>query len=160
MGDNLTVKELAAKLENYCAYQERCHRDVREKLRSLGARQHDVDLVIGHLIQANYLNEERFARNFARGKFRIKGWGRNRIVSELKARNITAPNIRAALSELETEDYEGRFDEIAQKHWESIAENHPLKKKKKFTDYLLRKGYEPELIQEAAERLSAEEGNL
>lgn len=157
MGDNPSVKELASKLENYCAYQERCHRDVREKLRSLGARQHDADLVIGHLIQANYLNEERFARNFARGKFRIKGWGRNRIVNELKSRDISAPNIRAALNELESEDYQARFDEIAKKHWNSITEKQPLKKKKKFTDYLLRKGFETDMIYAAADRLSNEQ---
>ncbi len=150
MNDNLLVKQLAGKLENYCAYQERCHRDVREKLRSLGARQHDADLVIGHLIQANYLNEERFARNFARGKFRVKGWGRNRITNELKLRDISAPNIRAAMQELDAEDYEGRFAEIAQKHWETIAEKHPLKKKKKFTDYLIRKGFESDLVFKAA----------
>ncbi len=106
------------------------------------------DLIVTHLIQENYLNEERFARAFARGKFRIKKWGRNRIVSELKQRAISKYNIKAALSEIDDNDYLTTFDELAEKRIREIKETHPQKRKKKLVDYLLYRGWESNLVYE------------
>lgn len=99
-----------------------------------------------HLIDNNFLNEERFAQSFTRGKHNYKNWGKVRIVNELKARNISSTIIRIALKEINESLYLETFDELADKQWESIPESNFLKKRKKFCDYFLRKGWENELI--------------
>ena len=100
------------------------------------------------MIQENYLNEERFARSFARGKFSIKKWGRNRIVNELKLRQISRFNIKIALAEINEEDYRVALDELAKKRWEQLQETNIQKKKKKTADYLLYRGWESHLVYE------------
>lgn len=148
-----TLNEATKKLEHYCAYQERCHKEVITKLREMRMIPQVIDQIVTHLIQENYLNEERFARAFARGKFRIKKWGRNRIVSELKQRAISKYNIKAALSEIDDEDYLTTFDQLAQKRMDEIKEIHPLKRKKKLVDYLLYRGWESNLVYEKIKEL-------
>ena len=112
-----------------------------------------IDQIVGHLIQENYLNEERFAKAFARGKFQIKKWGTNRIVRELKFRDISAYNIKSALAEIQNEDYLKTFDELAKKRLGQIKETNPFKKKKKLADYLLYRGWESHLVYEKANEL-------
>ena len=146
MHKTYTVDEARQKLEQYCAYQERCHDEVVQKLRSLNMIPLVADTIIAHLIEHNYLNEERFARSFARGKHRIKYWGRERIKNELKRRNISRYNIEAALKELPEKEYLENFYTLAEKQWNSIREANIQKKKKKFFDFLTRKGYESNLI--------------
>lgn len=146
MKDVYSVKDAINKLEHYCAYQERCHNEVEQKLRSMKMDQEEISIIVNHLISENYLNESRFACSFARGKHRIKYWGKNRIINELKSRNITSYNINLALKEITPEDYEVTFHTLAERHWESIRESDKLKKRKKFCDYLLRKGFESDLI--------------
>ena len=141
-----SLEEATQKLEYYCSYQDRCHKEVEEKLRSLNMIPQASEQIIGHLIEHNFLNEERFACSFARGKHRIKLWGKNRIVNELKQRHISAPNIKCALTEITEEEYQDTFDKLAERHWETIRETNVQKKKKKFCDYLLRKGWESNLI--------------
>jgi len=148
-----TIYEATKKLEHYCAYQERCHKEVVSKLKEMRMIPIAIDQIVTHLIQENYLNEERFARAFARGKFRIKKWGRNRLVSELKQRGITKYNIKAALSEIENADYLETFDALAEKRISEIKEAHPQKKKKKLVDYLLYRGWESSLVYEKAHDL-------
>lgn len=143
---SFTVDQAKRKLEFYCSYQERCHYEVVEKLRSLNMIPQVIDTIVVHLIENNFLNEERFAQSFARGKHNIKKWGKIRIVNELKFRNISKYNIEKALKEITPEDYLSTFHEVAERHWKSIAEKNPQKKKKKFCDYLLRKGFESQLI--------------
>ena len=104
------------------------------------------DIIIGHLLENNFLNEERFAQSFARGKFRIKGWGKNRITSELKLRDISKYIIASAMKEISDEEYMASFHHIADKQWEMTREGNILKKKRKVADFLLRKGYESNLI--------------
>lgn len=133
-------------MERYCAYQDRCHKEVVEKLIGMGMIRVAIDEILGKLIADGYLNEERFARSFARGKHRTKGWGIPRITSELKMRGISAANLKAALSEIKEEDYSDNFNEIAQKKWDTIRESDILKKKKKVFDFLIRKGYESHLV--------------
>ena len=143
-----TVAEAQNKLEHYCAYQERCHNEVVQKLKGMGMIQQVIDVITVHLIENNYLNEERFACCFARGKHRIKQWGKVRIVNELKFRNISQYNINTALKEITAEEYAATFHSLAEKHWETIKERSLPKKKKQFCDFLLRKGFESSLVYE------------
>mgnify|MGYP006166929929 CR=1 FL=1 len=138
--------EYKQKLEYYCAYQERCHSEVLQKMNDLNIPFSERDEIMVHLIEHNFLNETRFAQSFARGKHSIKKWGRNRIVNELKLRKISSYNIQQALKEIEENSYEIAFQELAQKQWQSVTEKNILKKKKKVADFLLRKGYESQWI--------------
>ncbi|MEW5677513.1 regulatory protein RecX [Flavobacterium enshiense] len=149
-----TVAEATRKLEYYCSYQERCHMEVVEKLKSMSMIPQVIDTIAVHLIENNFLNEERFASSFARGKHNIKKWGKIRIVNELKFRNISKYNIDKALKEIPQAEYLNTFHELAEKHWESISEKNLQKKKRKFCDFLLRKGYESNLIFEKVNDLA------
>ena len=153
MKDFFTLKEATKKLEHYCAYQDRCHEEVIQKLRSMKMDQDEIDQIIVQLIADNFLNEERFACSYARGKHRIKHWGKIRIVNELKFRKISQYNINLALKEITTEEYEATFHNLAEQNWESIRELNPLKKRKKFCDYVLRKGFESNLVYEKVKEL-------
>ena len=153
MSENLTQKEAQLKLEYYCSYQERCHQEVVQKSYDLGMRSNEIDAIVVHLLQHNFLNEERFARSFARGKHRIKLWGKIRIVNELKQRHISAPNIKCALTEIDEAEYQNTLDALAERHWDTIRETNVQKKKKKFCDYLLRKGWESNLVYEKLKEL-------
>lgn len=148
-----TLSELKAKLEQYCAYQERCHQEVIQKMRGMAIESNTIDEIVVHLIQNKFLNEERFACSFARGKHRIKFWGNTRIINELKARNISQTNIKIALSEIPKDEYHSTFEKLSTRIYESITEKNELKKRKKFCDYLLRKGYESELVYEKVREL-------
>jgi regulatory protein len=149
-----TTNQAQQKLEYYCSYQERCHKEVMQKCYDLGMHSNEIELVVVHLIENNFLNEERFACAFARGKHRIKLWGKNRIVNELKQRHITAINIKTALAEIPETDYHDTFDKLANSHWENLKETNTQKKNKKFCDYLLRKGWESNLVYEKVKELS------
>lgn len=153
---NFSLSELKQKAERYCAYQERSHKEVVQKLYDLRATKEEIDEVVVHLIEHDFLNEERFARSFARGKHSIKKYGRIRIINELKFRNISAYNIKKALEEISDEMYQKTFTELSDRAWHSIPEKNSLKKKKKFCDFLLRKGYESELVYEAWKKYANE----
>jgi regulatory protein len=148
-----SVEVIIQKLEHYCSYQERCHIEVSEKLRSFVLNQEEKDKIIVHLIESNFLNEERFALVFSISKFHQKKWGKIRIKIELKARKISDYLVTKALKEIPTEEYEITFEILAEKHWETITEKNDLKKRKKFCDYLLRKGWESERIYEKVKEL-------
>ncbi|NGY36586.1 RecX family transcriptional regulator [Flavobacterium sp. XN-5] len=148
MKEVYSIKEATNKIEHYCAYQERCHEEVVSKLRSMKLDSNEIDEIIIHLIGSNFLNESRFACSFARGKHRIKQWGKIRIVNELKFRKITTYNINLALKEIPADEYLDTFNSLAERQWEAIRETNTLKKKKKFCDFLLRKGFESNLVYE------------
>ena len=156
MRNILTLKELKTRLERYCAYQERCHQEVKKKLRQIGAFRDDSDAVISHLIQNDYLNETRFAMLYVRSKFSIKKWGKKRIVNELKQRKITNYNIEKALEQIEEEDYQLTFNTLAQKRWDQLKRNkEPLpQRKKKWVNYLQYRGWENDLIFDALNKLT------
>ncbi len=149
----LSFDDAKHKLEHYCAYQDRCHSEVINKMFLLGITAKIHDDIIVHLIEHNYLNEERFARSFVRGKHRLSAWGKNRIISELKFRNINARLITLALTEIDDEEYYETFDRISAKKWEQITDTNILKKKQKFTSYLQRKGYNTSEIIEKTKEL-------
>lgn len=144
--ETYTLKEATKKLEAYCAYQERCHKEVTQKLRTMNMIPAAIDQIVTQLIQENYLNEERFAQSYARGKFRIKKWGRNRITNELKFRGISKYNIKTALKEIEDDVYLDTLDVLSLKRLESIRETNKQKKRKKLADYLLYRGWESHLV--------------
>jgi regulatory protein len=153
MKSTFTLKEALQKLEHFCAYQERCHDEVIAKLYSLKMTSDEIDSIVVQLIEGNFLNETRFACSFARGKHRIKHWGKIRITNELKARNISSANINLALKEISTEEYFETFENLSERCWNSISESNQLKKRKKFCDYMLRKGYESNLVYEKVKEL-------
>lgn len=150
-----TLTEATKKIERYCAYQERCHKEVTTKLWEMRMIPEAIDQIITHLIQENYLNEERFSRAYARGKFNIKKWGRNRIVNELKFRDISKYNIKNALQEINDEDYFTTLDKLAKKRVLQIKETNPQKRRKKLADYLLYRGWESHLVYEKVKELTA-----
>ncbi len=141
-----TVEEAKKKLEYYCTYQERCHQEVRKKLQDMRMIPEAIDVIIVHLIQHNFLNEERFAKTFVRGKFKIKGWGKRRLTLELRKKDIAKVNINQALKEISDEEYTVILDTLAKKKWANISEKSMIKKKKKLLDYLLYRGWEPHLV--------------
>lgn len=149
----IDVDTARKKLEYYCAYQERCHQEVLQKLKQLGMQQQASDHIVTHLITHNFLNEERFAIAFARGKHRIKYWGKLRIERELKFRDISKYNINKAIKLLDQEDYLTNFENLANHKWTSITEQNLTKKKQKWSGFLIRKGYEYHLIYEKLEEL-------
>jgi regulatory protein len=153
MKEVYSIKEAIQKIEHFCAYQERCHQEVVSKLWSMKLDSNEIDKVIVHLIEHNFLNEARFACSFARGKHRIKHWGKIRITTELKIRNINQTLINIALKEIEPEEYITTFEELAERNWNSITESNILKKRKKFCDYMLRRGFESNLIYEKVKEL-------
>ena len=148
-----TLEEAQKKLEHYCAYQERCHQEVEQKLRQMKMIPSVIDRIIGHLIEHNYLNESRFAQSFARGKFRIKKWGKERILRELKLRNISPHNIRLAFKEIPEADYLFTLESLADKFWLANAAREKQLQKKNVYNALRYRGWESELIFEEIKRL-------
>lgn len=147
----LTKEQALQKLKHYCGYQERCHSEVKEKLYLLGIRKTDHDELISSLIEENYLNEERFAIAFARGKFRMKEWGRVKIKYELKSKQVSEYCIRKAMKEINEEEYGVVLQKLAKERHDSLKGEQYLIRKKKTMDYLLQRGFEPELVRSAIE---------
>ena len=141
-----TVDEIKRKLEQYCVYQDRCHKEVEQKLREFSLIPEAKEIILLSLMKDNFLNEERYSKSFARGKFRIKSWGKQRIVRELKFRDISTYNINTALKEIDEHEYLQTIYRITEKRNEVISEANPYKRKKKLVDFLMRKGFEYELI--------------
>lgn len=146
--NSLTKEQALEKIKHYCNYQERCHKEVRERLYSYGLRKNEVDKIISQLIENNYLNEERFAVQFAGGKFRMKLWGRKKIQYELQQKGINSFIINIALSEIDQDKYLDRLHKLAKKKWEVLNKENNLTRQSKTTSYLLQKGYEQRLISE------------
>ncbi|GIV31716.1 MAG: recombinase RecX [Saprospiraceae bacterium] len=147
-----STQEALLALQRYCAYQDRCHQEVRSKLLSMGIYGDDLEQIIVHLIEDKFLDEERFARSYARGKFRIKKWGRLRIVQELKKRQVSAYCIRKALEEIDPTEYEATLTEVLRGKM-ATATGDDFTRRQKALQYAMRKGYEIELAREAIEKL-------
>jgi len=148
-----TVQEATKKLEHYCAYQERCHKEVVQKLTGMYMIPEAIDVIVVHLLQHNFLNEERFSKTFVSGKFRIKAWGRGRLTFELKKKDISKVNINQALAEISDVEYNDFFNDLAEKRANLLKELDKYKKKKKFIDYFLYRGWEPYLVYDKANEL-------
>jgi regulatory protein len=149
-----TPDQALPKLKQFCAYQERCHAEVRDKLYSFGLHKNEVEEIISTLITENYLNEERFAIHFAGGKFRMKQWGKIKIKQALKYKQVTDYCIRKALKEIDAHDYEKTFRKLADQKLKTLkSERNIFIKKRKLQDFLLQKGFETQLVKEAVNQL-------
>ena len=151
---HFTPDQAVPKIKQYCAYQERCHSEVRDKLYSFGLNKVEVEEIISILITENYLNEERFAIHYAGGKFRIKQWGKIKIKQSLKFKQVSDYCIRKALKEIDSKEYEKTFQKLAEQKLKTLrSERNIFIKKRKLQDFLLQKGFENEMIREALNNL-------
>lgn len=141
-----TWTEALQKLERFCAYQDRCHQEVRFKLLDLGVYGDELEEIIAQLISDGFLNESRFARSYVRGKFRIKKWGRIRIRQELKRRNISEYCIREGMGEIEEAAYAETLQELLLQKASLLNEPDVFKKKQKLARYVISKGFEPDIV--------------
>jgi regulatory protein len=143
---SLSKEQALQKLKHYCAYQERCHSEVKDKLYKLGVWKKDHDELIATLIGEGYLNEERFAIAFAGGKFRIKQWGRVKISYELKQKDVGMYCINKALKQIDEEEYIKTLKRLAAEKYAALKHEQYLVRKKKTMDWLIGKGFERELV--------------
>ena len=153
--NSYTVKEATFKLMQYCAYRDRSQKEVEDKLVEMRMIPAAREEIIIKLMQENFLNEERFARSFVRGKFRIKKWGRYKIKQELKLKEISLPIIKLAMTEIKENEYKSTLYHLAEKKLNLLSEPDKFKLKKKLTDHLLRKGYEASLVFETVEAMTS-----
>ena len=150
---SITISEAKKNIEHYCAYQERCHKEVVNKLKDLGIIQNAIDVIVTDLIQNNYLNETRFAQSFARGKFKIKKWGKVKIHRELNKREISEYNIKMGMKEISDSDYEETFNMLLEKKLSELSHLSESEKKRKIFNYLSYRGWEVEKIFEALRKI-------
>lgn len=141
-----TVDQIKAKMEHYCAYQDRCHYDVEKKLKEFFLIPDARDEILLGLMQEKFLDEERFAKSFVRGRFRIKHWGKKKIVLELKKRNISEYLINLGLKEIDDDEYFSTADRLISKKIDIVSSKNKFELKKKITTFMLGKGYDYELI--------------
>lgn len=150
----LTPQQALQKFKHYCAYQERCHSEVKTKLYGVGLYPKEVDQIIATLIEENYLNEERFAIAFAGGHFRTKQWGRVKIKYQLKLKQVSEYCIKKALKTIDEDDYLKTLDKLFTEKLKTLkSEKNIFIKKKKLQDFLLQKGFETDLIRELISKI-------
>ncbi|MDD3771691.1 MAG: RecX family transcriptional regulator [Weeksellaceae bacterium] len=146
---SFTVNEIRDKIAKYCAYQDRCHWEVEQKLTEFQLIPEAYDSIFIYLIENKFLNEERFVNSFVSGKFKIKKWGKIKIQIELKKRKIPMNLIEKGLKTIDETEYQSTLEELHNKKKTSLkSERESWKKKMKIRNYLLQKGYEADLIYE------------
>jgi len=148
-----TLEQALSRLQRYCTYQDRCHIEVERKLTEMRMIPQAKEQIIMSLIEDDYLNEERFALAFVKGKFRIKKWGRIRLKAELKKRKISKYLIKSALEQISEKDYLFTFEELVNRKANSIKADSILLKKKKLADYLTYRGWESSLVNNKVNQL-------
>jgi regulatory protein len=149
---HLTKEQALQKLKHYCAYQERSHSEVKQKLYDLGVWKKEHDEIMAFLIEEGYLNEERFAIAFAGGKFRIKQWGRVKIKYELKQKQVSEYSIKKALKQIDEDDYMTLLKKLAKQKYASLKSEQYMVRKKKTMDYLMGRGFEMDLVRQVLEK--------
>lgn len=142
----ISKEDALAKLQHYCAYQDRCHEEVRTKLLSYKIYGEDLEDIIIALIEDDFLNEERFARSYVRGKYRIKLWGRKKIHLELKRRKISPYCIKKGLEEIDEDMYHDHLQTILKRYASSRKFKNGFDKRQKLYAHAISKGYESEII--------------
>ncbi|MEE1885387.1 regulatory protein RecX [Pedobacter flavus] len=142
----LTFNTALAKIQNWCAYQERSHGEVKEKLYEWNLYPSEVDQIISKLIEENFLNEERFVKAYVSGKFRIKKWGRRKIKQGLLQKKVTDKMIDSGLNTIDGDEYEATLADLAMKKFHLIKEKDAFKHKNKLITYLQSRGYETDMI--------------
>lgn len=146
------IKEAKIKLARYCAYQERSQKEVRKKLNELGIYGDDAEEVIAELITDNFINEERFAKAFIGGKFRVKRWGRNKILSAIRQYDVSDYCIRKGMKEIDEEHYKSTLENLIESKNESVQEENLFVKRNKIAKFVIAKGFEPELVWQILKR--------
>jgi len=150
----LSKEQALQKIRHYCGYQERSHREVKEKLYGFKLRKEVVEELLANLIEESYLNEERFAVQFAGGKFRMKHWGRVKITHALRERGVSQYCINKALDEINEDAYKETLKKLAERKWQSLErEGNKVARAQKTRLYLLQKGYEPPYIEPLLKKL-------
>ncbi len=149
----ISIEEAKAKIHRYCAYQERSHKEVKNKLYGYGLRSDEVNETLAHLITEGFLNEERFAKAFAGGKFRMMKWGRLKIQRELEMAGLTPKCIARGLAEINASDYSKTLHGLIKKKSNLTTEENLFKKKNTIARFVIGKGYEPEAVWEAVNDL-------
>ncbi|RAU81591.1 regulatory protein RecX [Pontibacter arcticus] len=144
-----TPKEALLKAAAYCAYQERTQQEVRTKLYSYGLEPDDVENLIVRLSEEKMIDEERYAQSYVRGKYGIKKWGRRKIVQGLKGKGISDYCIKQGLKEIDFDQYEQNLLNLLEKKARTEKEKNPFQRRQKLSYYLLSKGYENDLVQDA-----------
>lgn len=152
----VSKEQALQKIKHYCSYQERCHSEVKEKLYSLGLIKTDVEELMSVLVEENYLNEERFAQQFAGGKFRMNNWGRIKISHALQQKKVSSYCIKKGLKEISESDYEDTLLKLASVKWKALKYEQYLTRQAKTYSYLLQKGYEGEWVSKVIARLKEE----
>lgn len=140
------MKEILVSISRYCDYQDRCEQEVRNRLIQLGVAENETAAILDRLRDEDRINEERYASNYARGKFRIKKWGKVRIRAELKARGISGKHISKALDGIEPAAYDQVFDELALNKFGKLQEGSRQARRKKLWDQLVYRGWEKDLV--------------
>lgn len=148
-----TLDEIKQKMAAYCAYQDRSHKEVEEKLRTFQLIEEARDEVILFLMRENFMNEERFAQSYARGKFYIKKWGKQKIKSQLKMKGVGDRLIEKGLQEIDPKDYYKVATEVFEKYYRQVSGKNDFERRSKSVRYLMSKGYEYEVIQNIVEDL-------
>ena len=143
---SITPEQAKQKALRYCAYQERSHQEVKNKLYELGLRSSEVDEMLSYLITEGFLNEERFAKSFVGGKFRVKKWGRIKIVHALESKGLTKNCIRIGLREIDEADYQSTLEELLKSKISELSESNAFIARDKASKYAIQKGYEPDLV--------------
>lgn len=138
-------------MANYCVYQDRCHQEVEQKMRDFLLVPEAKEEILLYLMRENYLNEERFTRSYIRGKFYMKGWGKNKIRNHLKFKGVPEKLINASFDEIEEEDYVETLKKGYEKYYHQLTDAQPYQRKSKTIKYLLSKGFEYEVIQSVME---------
>ncbi len=149
-----TPQESYVRIAAYCAYQERTQQDVREKLQSYGLDDDDVEELIVRMIQEKFVNEERFAKAYAGGRFRQKKWGRIKIKMALKAQGLSPYCVQQGMNVIDPDEYWQNLLHLAEKKNAVEKESNPLLRKQKITRFLMGKGYEQDLVWEAIETVN------
>lgn len=142
----LSIKEAKEKIYNFCAYQERTQKEVRNRLYEYGLGATEIEAMIADLISENFINEERFALSFAGGKFRIKKWGRLKIISELKSKGLSDYCLRQAIKAIDEDEYNDTLLYLIDKKALLEKEKDIFRKKNKIASYVISKGYEPDIV--------------
>lgn len=142
----LSLPEAIEKIKNWCAYQERSHFETQNKLYEFGLNKEEIEQAIAVLITDNFLNEERFAETFTRGKYRIKHWGRNKIKAELKFKKVSDYSIKKALNQIDEKEYMQVLHKVIERKLSETKEKNELKKKYKVLQYAVSRGFESDLV--------------
>lgn len=144
----LTPDQVLDKMAKYCAYQERCVKDVTDKLRSFDITQEAKDTIMAYLLDNRFVDNERFTRSFVRGKVNQSGWGLNKIRFHLLQKGIDKDMIEEALGQTDEEVYRQRLIDILKAKSKTVKAENDFEKKRKLAAYAMQKGFEGSLVWE------------